>query len=300
MISCIITTYKREPKILKRAIMSAQAQTCPDTEIIIVNDAPESVDLEVRIRRMILDLGDEKIHYVVHDRNQGACAARNTGAKLAKGEFLAFLDDDDEWLPKKLEEQMKFMADEKVGIVGCEAYTVNKTGDISHGKLIWPDEFKNDTYALCLTGNWLGGASYPLIRKSIFFEAGQFDEKMPAFQDTDMWIRIAKISKVEMCSKPLLNYYITDNAISTNIPAKVQGVERILRKYKDEYKKHPEAFRSRLLWLGWDFMYFGKRILALRYFLLAAINGAKLEDIGRYCVRGYRSRKRALEANQIW
>ncbi len=295
MISCIITTYKREPDILKRAIRSAQTQTYQNIEIIIVNDAPEEKDLETRIRAMIQSLHDDRIQYLVLDHNQGACAARNIGAGIACGEFLAFLDDDDEWLPEKLSEQLKYMADEEVGLVSCESYTVNKRGEKTFEPKPWPTEFKTDLEVL-LTGNWLGGVSFPLIRASRFFEAGQFDPEMKSSQDTDLYIRLVKISKAIICHKPLLNYYITSDSISANIPAKIQGFERILKKYKEDYKQYPDSYRSRLLWLGHGFMSFGEKQNAIHYFWLAIRNGAKIEDVCKYCVRGYRTRKAVLKA----
>lgn len=298
MISCIITTYKREPEILRRAIRSAQSQSYQDIEIIIVNDAPEDTLLEKRIRDMIQNLQDDRIQYLVHDYNQGACAARNTGALAAKGEYLAFLDDDDEWLPEKLEEQLKYMADENVGLVSCESYIVNKRGDKIYSEKPWPAQFNSDLEVL-LTGNWLGGVSFPLIRSSCFFEAGQFDIEMKSSQDTDLYIRLVKISKAIICHKPLLNYYITSDSISANIQAKIQGFERILEKYKTEYQKYPDAYRSRLLWLGNGFMYFGEERAALHYFWLAIRNGASIEDVCRYCVRGYQSRRKALKEASI-
>ena len=148
MISCIISTCKREPEILKRAIESVRGQTFQDVEIIVVNDAPEDAALEARVRAMIQEFRDDRIRYIVHGQNQGACAARNTGAGIAKGEFLAFLDDDDEWLPEKLEEQLKFMADEEVGVVSCESFTVDKTGEKKYAKRTWPQKYGTDLEVL--------------------------------------------------------------------------------------------------------------------------------------------------------
>ena len=297
MISCIISTYKRDPEILRRAIQSIQAQTFQDVEIIVVNDAPEETALAERIETMIRTFRDERICYVAHEHNMGACAARNTGAGVARGEFLAFLDDDDEWLPEKLEEQMKCMADEEVGAVSCESYTVNKVGEKIYSKRKWPE---GTDLEVLLTGNWFGGVSFPLIRTSKFFEAGQFDVLMKSSQDTDMWIRLAKISRLAICYKPLLNYYITSDSISANIPAKIQGYERLLEKYREDYLLYPAVYRVRLLWIGRRMVYFGEYTKALRYFCLAVRSGAGIEDAARYFVRGYRSRKKALIESRMW
>ena len=265
----------------------------------MVNDAPEERELEARVRTMIQELQDERIRYIVHEHNQGACEARNTGAGVARGDFLAFLDDDDEWLPEKLEEQLKLMEDEEVGVVTCESFTVNSMGEKRYSKRTWPKGFETQLEVL-LTGNYIGGVSFLMVRKSKFYEAGQFDVQMRSSQDTDLGIRLVKVSKLAICYKPLLNYYITSDSISANIPAKLQGYERILEKYHDDYLRYPEVYKIRLLWIGNAFVFFGEYRLALRYFLLALKNGAGWKDTGRYCVRGYRKRQRALKANRMW
>lgn len=299
MISCVITTYKREPEILARALCSVLAQTYQDIEILVVNDAPQETELEARVRAKVESFGEGRIRYLLHECNRGAGAARNTGAAAAKGEFLAFLDDDDEWLPEKLEEQLKLMADPEVGLVSCEQYRVSKTGEKEYVKRKWPTGFDSD-FEVLLTGNWLGGASFPLIRTLAFVEAGGFDEAMQSNEESELWIRISRIAKVAICYKPLLNYYISGDSISANIPAKVQGFEWTLSKHAEDFRKYPKAYRSRLLWLVNAFMFFGKPRIALHYFKMAVRNGTGHRRAFRYAYRGWRSRRKALKENRMW
>ena len=298
MISCVISTYKREPEILKRAISSAQMQTYPDLEIIVVNDAPEEKELEARIHAMINDLHDDRMQYVLHDRNRGACAARNTGAALAKGEFLAFLDDDDEWLPEKLEEQMKLMEDPEVGFVTCDSYMVYQTGEKKYVRRTLPSKYSTALEAE-LEGNYLGGVSFPLIRASSFFQVGQFDIEMMSQQDTDLYIRLLKVSSVAICQKPLLKYYLTTTSITASVTAKEQGFRRLLEKYREDYERHPEIYRQKLLWIGRQFMYYNALRLAFHYFFQAAVNGASLREIYGFCKKGYSGRQKAIKAGHM-
>ena len=96
-ISVVIPTYNR-PDTLKRAITSVLSQTCTDFEIIIVNDSHQ----ERPVWDIINHFADERIRYFRNERSKGGNGARNTGIIKSKGEYIAFLDDDDEWLPDKL------------------------------------------------------------------------------------------------------------------------------------------------------------------------------------------------------
>ena len=123
MISVIITTYKRTPDIVLRAVSSVVAQTFGDWELIIVDDSPETWEIRPQIRLAVEKIANEdlRIKYIPHDKNSGACAARNTGIMHAKGEYIAFLDDDDEWVPEKLEKQLDILqkSGDNVALVYC-------------------------------------------------------------------------------------------------------------------------------------------------------------------------------------
>lgn len=99
-VSVIIPTYNRA-HLLGRAIQSVLAQTYEDFEIIVVDDASTDVTEQV-----VKSFADDRINYIRHQKNKGGSSARNTGIKAAKGEFIAFLDSDDEWVPKKLEKEI--------------------------------------------------------------------------------------------------------------------------------------------------------------------------------------------------
>lgn len=118
MISIIITTYKREVGILQRAIKSVLAQTYKELELIVVDDSPATYAHREAIRKYVTSISEIPTLYIQHERNMGACIARNTGIDNSSGEYICFLDDDDEWLPQKLEKQLQ-MFREDVGLVYC-------------------------------------------------------------------------------------------------------------------------------------------------------------------------------------
>lgn len=106
LVSVIIPTYKRTFAMLSRAIKSVLSQSHKNIEIIVVDDSPSSFIDKDSIKRQVEKIPDDRIIYIQHESNQGACVARNTGIKNAKGDYVAFLDDDDEWLPDKLKLQL--------------------------------------------------------------------------------------------------------------------------------------------------------------------------------------------------
>ena len=122
-VSIIIPTYNRE-QLLGRAIKSVLAQTYQDFELIIVDDG--STD---NTERLVKSFNSEKTRYIRHRKNKGPAAARNTGIRSAKGDYIAFQDSDDEWMPEKLEKQMRAFttAPPEVGVVYTSYYsTINK------------------------------------------------------------------------------------------------------------------------------------------------------------------------------
>lgn len=106
-VSVIIPTFGR-PGLLKRAIKSVLEQTFQDFEIIVVDDNNPG-EIKTQTHEIIQDFNDERLRYVPHEINKGNAVARNTGINLAKGEYVAFLDDDDIFLPQKLEEHINIL-----------------------------------------------------------------------------------------------------------------------------------------------------------------------------------------------
>jgi glycosyltransferase involved in cell wall biosynthesis len=103
-VSVVIPTYNRA-SLLGRAIKSVLEQTYQDFEIIVVDDASTDNTEEV-----VRNLRDRRIRYLRHEKNRGGSAARNTGIRAAWGQYIAFQDSDDEWLPEKLKKQMEVLA----------------------------------------------------------------------------------------------------------------------------------------------------------------------------------------------
>lgn len=255
LVSCIITTYKREVCILKRAIDSVLRQTYKNIELIVVNDCPEEKKLCEDIEQLIWTY-DQKIIYIVQARNMGACKARNTGIQVAKGDFVALLDDDDEWLPNKIEEQINFFSKEEIGLVYCDSIIRRQGKETIHHCI--PKLHNAGVVEALLYQNFIGGNSFPLIRKSAIIDVGMYDVEMKALQDVDMWVRIAQKYKCVYCEKPLVINHISDVSITTISSNRVAGFRRMMEKYENLYKKYPETYHKRLLGITGELLAVGR------------------------------------------
>lgn len=125
-VSVIIPTYKRETKYLSRAINSIKNQTYKNTEIVIVDDNP--ADSEYRKKTMDFMkqyTNDPYVIYHVNEENMGGSLARNNGIYVSTGEFVTFLDDDDEYLPNKIEKQLNFMLEKDCDMSFTDLKLVN-------------------------------------------------------------------------------------------------------------------------------------------------------------------------------
>jgi glycosyltransferase involved in cell wall biosynthesis len=224
-VSVIVPTYRRA-RFLSQAIASVVTQSYTDFEVIIVDDASND-DTENVVSRF----SDPRIRYIKHETNKGGAAARNTGIKNAIGDFIAFLDDDDEWLPEKLRRQVEVLcsSSRKCGCVytGC-VKVERESGRILQQKI--PTQ-SGDISDSLLRKNCICSTSSVLLRRECLDKVGLFDEKLPSYQDYDMWIRISKHFDFENIPEPLFIYYLHEIKIWKNCDAISAGLGLMIKKY---------------------------------------------------------------------
>ncbi|MGH7773523.1 MAG: glycosyltransferase family 2 protein [Candidatus Binatia bacterium] len=188
-VSVVIPTHNRAP-LLSRAINSVLVQTFSDYEIIVVDDG--STD---HTREIIEQFRGARMRYVRLERNCGASRARNVGIQAAQGEWVAFLDSDDEWLPRKLELQVGRLRESNgshATVVYClcdqregsTKRTVPSTGRLHEGDVI--DHL--------LRNRRPPTASAFVVKRASLLSSGGFDEGFPSSNDIDLWLRLAQAS----------------------------------------------------------------------------------------------------------
>lgn len=246
LVSVIIPTYNRSFSILYRAVHSVLNQSYKNLELIIVDDNDVNSKYRKEIEARIKNLVDNRVKYIQHTSNSGACEARNTGIRNAKGEFIAFLDDDDEWLSNKLELQLQKFTNKEVGLVYCDSYTIKTKNDSIINKSIRSFRISGMVYKQLLEKNFVGSTSFVLIRKEALNECGFFNTEMESAQDYELWLRLSKKYKIDYVDIPLVNYYAHEGErISTNVNKKIQGLEQIIKLNYLYLQEHPKILSKR-------------------------------------------------------
>lgn len=242
-VSVIIPTHNRS-ELLRVAIQSVLNQTFEDFEIVVVDDASNDDTEDV-----VKGIGDNRIEYIRHETNRGEGGTRNTGVKNSKGEYIAFLDDDDEWLPAKLQKQVAILdhSSKEVGGVYCGWINFDgTTGRILCRKLA--SKRGNIFPELLYEFNIL--PSSLMFRKACFEKVGWFDESISSGLDHDMWLRIAKEFQIECIEEVLAKYRIHEKRLQNNWDLLIAGNEEFFEKWDEWLKLNPKSYSKKYYGLG--------------------------------------------------
>ena len=231
-VDVIITTYNRA-EFLQAAIGSVLNQSFGDFTLIVVDDASQD-----DTQSIVESFNDKRIKYIRHTVNRGEPFARNTGVSNGRAEFVAFLDDDDEWLDEKLRLTVDLLENSpsKVGGVYSGLFIIDRSSGVIKGRKL--AERRGDIYLDMVSRNVLFTPSTVLLRRKCFEKVGLFDESIPWMPDYDMWIRISKDFHFECIEEPLVKYHVHKNQSSNNAAIRARGLEAML-------KKHHEFFQFR-------------------------------------------------------
>ena len=198
-VTVILPTYNRA-HILPRALQSALSQTFDDFELLVIDDGSTDATADV-----VGGYSDPRVRYLRQPLNAGVSAARNRGLREARADLIALLDSDDEWLPEKLTLQVRRFGEvpSRVGLM----YGAVEDDDGTGRRVVTPGGVRGDVYRELLLTNVIHGTSGVMIRRSVVAAIGFFDEDIPAIEDYDYWVRLARFFEVEYLDAPLSRYH---------------------------------------------------------------------------------------------
>lgn len=258
-ISVIIPTYNRA-SLIERALQSVLDQDYPDIEVIIVDDYSTDNTEDV-----VKSVNDPRIRFIKHSHNKGANAARNTGIREASGDYIAFQDSDDEWMPGKLAKQIEVFkhAPADTGVVYTAFWRIE-----GNEKNYTPsrDVLMTDGYLFeeLLKRNFITTQSI-LLKKACFEEVGLFDETMPRLQDWELLLRLSKRYPFFFIDEPLVNVYHTSGSITSNQEALTKALELLLEKHYGDFAKYRKTLANFNCYIGQQFFLSGDLKKSLYY-----------------------------------
>ena len=235
MVSVVLTTYNR-PKLLFRALESVKVQTFQPKEIILVDDSSDKNATDFMKKRL-----SDDIIYLRHKRNLGLAAARNTGLRHAKEDFIAYLDDDDIWMPTRLESQVKHWESlpvekrKQLACIQVGAELVDTNGNRLN--IYLPKNHGNLKKCIIRDGAATISSCFLFVKKALLHVNG-FDEDLISGIDDDIWMSLAEAGySNEIIPKPLVRIIRDDRkSMMGDINSRITGVEQYVNKWLPVYK----------------------------------------------------------------
>lgn len=251
LVSIVIPTYKRSV-FLRRAIDSALNQTYKEIEIIVVDDNNDGDNFRKETEEVMKHYeSDRRVHYLKHTFNINGSAARNTGIKFSKGKYIALLDDDDYFAPKKIELQVEMLENTPVFQAVCCNYLktykkyVYKVSDL---------KLNDGGVYTCemLSGKIdLAAGSTILIRNEVFQKIGYFDESFIRHQDWEFLIRFFREFKLGFVDETLTRIY-SDGIRNYSKAENVKSLKvHLLGKFEEDIKNMSPICQQAVFHFQW-------------------------------------------------
>lgn len=245
MISAIVPTYNRA-EVLPIALNSILAQTYKDFEVIVVDDG--STDSTGAVLKPYLERPNFKY---IFQENKKQAAARNRGISEASGKYIAFLDSDDFWYPKKLELQLRILEDNpEIGMVSSNQLLFDPEG-IKIG-IRYPNFASQNVYRDLLLRKFYCSVQACLVRLQVFESIGLFDESLgDSLEDWELSLRIARVYSIHLMPEPLVGRKITTDSNSEYAIKRCRNHRKILDRYLT-----PDSLDGNFIRRVWRHAYF--------------------------------------------
>lgn len=239
LVSAVIITHNRK-QLVMRAVESVLEQTYSNVECIVVDDASTDGTNE-----LFADNNEVQYIYIPQSESRGGNHARNVGIAAAKGEYIAFLDDDDYWLPTKIEKQAALIEEKNCDAVYCgmRPEYISPSGNVRYED--WPPllEGQGDISKKILSRIYIITSGL-FVRKNTLVEIGGFDEYVRYWQEYELSIRLAQVTNIYAVNECLYVYRIDEkdkHRLTNKFDAWKISAKYIRSKYKNLYKQLPYA-----------------------------------------------------------
>ncbi|MDP7297120.1 MAG: glycosyltransferase [Gammaproteobacteria bacterium] len=236
LVSVVIPAYNSSAT-LRETIDSVLHQSFKDFELLVIDDGSTDTTKEI-----INDVRDSRVCYFSFD-NAGPSAARNRGIELAAGQFIAFLDADDLWLPGKLAAQIDALRhNPEAALVFSWSDSIDESGAfLKKGNYV---HLENNIYEQLIKWNFLENGSTPMVRQSALLDSGVFDEAIRLGEDWDMWLRLAHRHPIICIPEVHVLYRVRQNSATSNVKPVAKETLRVLQSALDRLP--PTRDRDRL------------------------------------------------------
>jgi glycosyltransferase involved in cell wall biosynthesis len=245
LVSVVLPTHNR-PQSVVRAAASVLDQSVGELELIVIDDG-SALPAEQTLGK----LRDERMRILRSDMPLGPARARNLGLEVATGSWIGFQDDDDEWLPGKLEKQLEVAdrVDRDTGVVYCSFWREFAGGRRTLGGRR-PRRASGNVLAELLRGNFVALPA-ALVRREAFDRIGRFDPSLPCFEDWELFIRLAEHYRFEHLDEPLLLAFDTPRSVNkSSHRLRATAVERILERHRETIAADPGVHAAFLFHIG--------------------------------------------------
>jgi len=261
-VSVVIATRDRWPTLSQSGLPSALSQRDVELEVVVVDDC-SSDETPARLA----EVGDPRVRVVSNSSTLKLPAARNVGIAVAEGEWLAFLDDDDLWSPRKLRAQLDMAERSGSAWVYGAAIVVDERRNVIEAD---PFPAPNELPELLLHGNWIpGGGSNVIARSEAVRRVGAFDEQLRFFEDWDLWLRLLEVGLPGACDEVVVaRVEHRHNMVLRDRSQVIPAFERLLGKHREVTRDDRLSVAQ---WLAYEQYRGGKRGRAAAMYLEIAV-----------------------------
>lgn len=226
LVSVVVPTYNREGTIV-RSVNSVLGQTYRNLECIVVDDGSQD-----NTKGVISRMNDNRVRYIRLEKNSGPSVARNIGIRESRGNYLAFNDSDDLWLPDKLEMQMEKMACEGAGMVYCSYLYQNNGREYQvPSKRCVSSELEGDIFESLWNDNKIGTPTI-LVKKECISTCGEFAENLHSLEDWEFVLRISEKYKIAYVNRILVHASYSPKGVNEQHESQAETIWHVMNRYQ--------------------------------------------------------------------